>query len=40
VTNRVKTCLKRRYAMKDLDDVDDILGCKVKVNLYLGTITI
>jgi len=40
VTNRVKTCLKRRYAMKDLGDVDEILGCKVKVNLYLGTITI
>jgi len=40
ITSRVKTCLKRRYAMKDLGDVDEILGCKVKVNSYLGTITI
>ena len=39
VTDRVKQCLSRRYSMKDLGNVDEILGCHVHVNHDLGIIT-
>ena len=39
VTTRVKECLKRRYSMKDLGNVDEILGCRVHVNHTLGIVT-
>ena len=40
VTNRVKQCLSRRYSMKDLGDIDEILGCKVHFDHHLGCVTI
>ena len=39
VTTRVKDHLKRRYSMKDLGNVDEILGCRVHVNPVLGIVT-
>ena len=39
VTTRVKDNLKRRYSMKDLGNVDEILGCRVHVNHALGIVT-
>jgi len=40
VTSHVKRRLSNRYAMKDLGEVDEILGCRVMVNHLLGTVTI
>jgi len=40
VTTRIKECLSRRYSMKDLGNIDDILGCKVSVNHLQGTVSI
>ena len=39
VTTRIKKFIKRRYSMKDLGNVNKILGCQVHVDLTLGTIT-
>ena len=39
VTTRVKDCLKRRYSMKDLGNVDEILGCRVHVDHASGIVT-
>ena len=40
VTTMVKQRLSQRYSMKDLGNVDEILGCRVQVNSLLGTVTI
>ena len=39
VTTQVKECIKRRYSMKDLGNVDEILGCRVHVYHALGIVT-
>ena len=39
VTTRVKDNLKQRYSMKDLGNVDEILGCRVHVNHVLGIVS-
>ena len=39
VTDRIKMLMKKRYSMKDLGDVDEILGCRVHVDSSLGTVT-
>ena len=40
LTERVKSGLSTKYKMKDLGHIDEILGCKVRVNLIQGHITI
>jgi len=40
VTSSVKQRLSNRYSMKDLGEIDEILGCKVHVNKVLGTVTV
>jgi len=39
LTERIKSSLSSHYKMKDLGRIDEILGCKVHVNLLNGTIT-
>ena len=39
VTCRIKECLNRRYSMKDLGNVDEILGCRVHVDHDLGIVS-
>ena len=40
LTEHVKASLGQQYKMKDLGRIDEILGCKVRVNLLQGNITL
>ena len=40
ITNHVKGKLSSQYSMKDLGDIDEILGCKVKVDPLQSTVSI